>query len=190
MVTADILPASLEVSAKDPSDLKDLEPLVKEAAGVQEVVYQRDVIETLLAWTNAIRFVGGILALLLAFNSVLVIMTIITMKIALKKDEIDVLRLVGASPWYIRMPFVMEGGLYGVLGSSVAAAIIVGVLLWIRPFLLTFLGTIPPIHAYLGDPTGTLFIVGTLGYVFILLLASFLLGAIGSLVALSRYLKI
>lgn len=190
MVTADILPASLEVSAKDPKLLKDLEPIIKEADGVQEVVFQRDVIETLLAWTNAIRLVGGTLALLLAFNSVLVIMTIITMKVALKKDEIDILRLVGASPWYIRAPFIAEGGLYGVIGASIATVIIVGVLLWLRPFLLTFLGTIPPIHAYLADPTSAYFILATLVFSVGLILISFLLGSIGSSVALSRYLKI
>ena len=91
------------------------------------MVFQKDVVDTLLAWTNAIRIVGGSLAVILAFDSLLIIMTVIGMKIALKREEIEILNLVGASPWYIRMPFVLEGGMYGV-AARLAWMIITGLI--------------------------------------------------------------
>lgn len=189
MVTADILPASLEVSAKDPKYLKDLEPLIKNSQGVEEVVYQKDVVDALLAWTNAIRTIGGILGGLLVLDSILIIMTVIAMKIALKREEIDILRLLGASRWYIRTPFVLEGGFYGAIGAGIAWLIIALVVLWLRPFLLTFLGIIPVIKMLLLTPASPTFLLSVFGFLGVLLLAGFLLGSFGSLVALSRYLK-
>lgn len=189
MVTADILPASLEVSATDPNYLSDLEAVIKDAEGVEEVVYQRDVVETLIAWTNAIRWVGGSLAGLLVVDSILIVMTIIGMKIAIKKQEIEILNLVGASPWYIRAPFLLEGGLYGFIGAFIASIIIGGLTLWLYPILLAFLGVIPAIAGTLGAPGSSTFLLSVFGFFGGLALTGFLLGSIGSLVAVGRYLK-
>lgn len=189
MVTADILPASLEVSAKDPKFLSELDPLIRKAQGVEEVVFQKDVVDTLLSWTNAIRIVGGSLAVLLAIDSLLIIMTVVSMKIALKKEEIEVLKLVGASPWYIRMPFVMEGGFYGALGAFMAWIIICGLVIWLQPMVLSFLGMIPGIGVVLGSLTSAPFLLSAGGFMGAMLIIGFFLGSVGSLVALGRYLK-
>ncbi|MBI5620984.1 hypothetical protein HY949_04340 [Candidatus Gottesmanbacteria bacterium] len=189
MVTADILPASLEISATAPNFLSDLEPVIKNADGVEEVVYQRDVVETLIAWTGAIRWVGGSLAGLLAVDSILIVMTIIGMKIAIKKQEVEILNLVGASPWYIRGPFILEGGLYGLFGSGLAVIVIAALALWLYPLILGFLGVIPAIGSVLGTPTSSAFILTALGFFSGLSLTGFLLGSIGSMVAVGRYLK-
>lgn len=189
MVTADILPASLEVSAKDPNFLKDLDPIIRQAQGVEEVVFQKDVVDTLLSWTNAIRVVGGSLAGLLALDSLLIIMTVISMKIALKKEEIEILKLVGASPWYIRMPFVLEGGFYGATGAFMSWMIITGLIIWISPVLLSFLGMIPSISLVFSSLTSVPFLLATGGFMGAMLITGFSLGSIGSLIALGRYLK-
>jgi cell division transport system permease protein len=189
MVTADILPASLEVSASDPRYLKELEPVMKSASGVEEVVYQKDVVDTLLSWTNAIRWVGGTLVVLLSLNAILIIMTIIGMKVALKKDEVEILKLIGASQWYIRFPFILEGGLYGVAGGVLAWFIIEGLLVWSRSGLLSFLGGIPMLHMVLVNPLSSVFILTSFGFLLVLSSLGFLLGAIGSLVALGKYIK-
>lgn len=190
MVTADILPASLEVSATDPKYLVDLEPTIRAASGVEEVVFQKDIVDTLLAWTNAIRVVGTVVAGILALDSLLIIMTVIGMKIAIRREEIDILRLVGASPWYIRMPFILEGGMYGVVGSFVSWAIITGLILWLRPMIIGFLGMIPTISLVLSSSTSTPFLLADGGFLAGMVIVGFLLGSIGSLIALGRYLKI
>ncbi len=190
MVTADILPASLEVSAADPSYLSELEPAIRAANGVEEVVFQKDVVDTLLAWTNAIRIVGITLAALLAMDSLLIIMTVISMKIALKKDEIEILNLVGASPWYIRMPFVIEGGLYGAIGAFASWVIITGIIVWVQPVIISFLGTIPAVATVLGSLGSLAFFVTASGFLTAMLLVGFLLGGIGSYIAVKRFLKV
>jgi cell division transport system permease protein len=190
MVTADILPASLEISALDPKYLSDLEPLVKKSTAVEEVVYQKDVVNSLLTWTNAIRVIGGTLAGLLAFDSILIVMTVIGMKIAVRRDEIEILKLVGASPWYIRMPFVFEGGFYGMSGALFAWVIITGLIIWFRPYIYSFLNIIPIIKIILHSLTDPAFILSSVSYLLMLLVSGIILGCIGSLVAVGRYLKV
>lgn len=189
MVTADILPASLEITAKDPRFLSELEPIIKQANGVEEVVFQKDVVDSLLSWTNAIRNVGGILAGLLALDSILIIMTVIGMKIALKKEEIDILKLIGASPWYIRKPFVIEGGLYGLAGAFGAWVVIMIVIVIFRSGFVAFLGSIPVIQMVLGNMLSTSSLLVSVGFFFAMTMSGFLLGAIGSSVSLGRYIK-
>jgi len=189
MVTADILPASLEISAKDPNYLKDLEPIIKNTDGVEDVVYQKDVVDSLIAWTNAIRLTGGLLAGLLALDSLLIVMTVISMKIAIRKDEVDILKLVGASPWYIRAPFVFEGAIYGFVGSAIAALILLILIIAGRGYIMSFLGVVPVISSVLSKPTSMVFILSSLGFFAILSFFGMLLGALGSLVSIGRYLK-
>lgn len=189
MVTADILPASLEVSATDPNFLTELEPIIRQAQGVEEVVFQKDVVNTLLMWTNAIRIVGLALAGLLAFDSLLIIMTVISMKVALKKEEIEILKLIGASPGYIRMPFILEGGLYGMFGAFGAWVIITTLVVWLSPVIMSFLGMIPSVALVLGSVTSTPFILAAAGFLGGLLILGFSLGSLGSLIALGRFIK-
>ena len=189
MVTADILPASLEVSATDPQYLSQLTPLIQGSEGVDEVVYQRDVVESLLNWTNAIRLVGGTLALLLAIDSLLIIGTVIAMKVALKRDEIEILTLVGASPWTIRAPFIVEGGTYGAVGAAIASLILIGVIAWMRPLLYGFLGMIPMLHLLFASLVSPVFLLSAFGFFVSTVVLGFILGAVGSWTALIRYLK-
>jgi cell division transport system permease protein len=189
MVTADILPASLEVTAVDPRYLSELEPVIKKAIGVEEVIFQKDVVDALLSWTSAIRTIGGVLAILLAIDSLLIIMTVISMKIALKKEEIDILKLIGASPWFIRMPFIIEAGLYGVVGAFVAWLIIINLILVLRTQLLGFLGMIPVIQMLLSNPSSPVSLLSICGFLLVLIALGFFLGALGSLITLNRYIK-
>ena len=189
MVTADILPASLEVSAINPNYLRDLAPVIKKAQGVEEVVFQQDVVDALLRWTNAIRWVGGVLVAIFAVNAILIVTTVIGMKIALKKEEIDILKLVGASPWYIRFPFVLEGGFYGLVGAFVSWVIILGLLVWQQPAISGFLGMIPIIHLIFNTISSWTFVGAVGGLLALLIIVGSILGSVGSMVALGRYLK-
>lgn len=188
MVNADILPASLEVSATDPRYLKELEPMMKEAVGVEEVIYQKDVVDTLVSWTNAVRLVGGILVILLSLDSILIVMTIIGMKVALKKDEVEILKLIGASKWYIQLPFVLEGGMYGIAGGFMAWLVMTILILWFRTSILSFLGIIPIITFILSNVLSWAFIGSFLGFLFVISSLGFLLGSVGSLIALRKYI--
>lgn len=190
LVNADILPASLEITATDPKYLKDLDPEIRKADGVEEVIFQKDVVDSLIAWTNAIRLIGLILAGILVVDSILIIFTVIGMKIAVRKEEIEILKLVGASPWYIRMPFILEGGFYGLVGSGTAWAILYGLIIWSRNYILSFLGVIPIIQTIIGNPLGTTFILYSSGFFGIMVIFGLIFGIIGSLFSVGRYLRI
>lgn len=181
MVTADILPSSIEVSATDAKDLSFLADILDGEEGVEDVVYQKDVIDSLISWTSAIRTIGLVLFVFLAVVSLLIILTVTGIRIALRKEEIEILRLVGASGWYVKSPFLMEGMIYGVLGGFISWIIIYILILYATPFLKPiFTGlpiTLPPPIIIM-----LLFLLGNS-------LGGGLLGVIGSFIAVKRYLK-
>lgn len=118
MVTASVLPASFEVSANNP---KVLEVIAQNFSAknqiVDEIIYQKDVIQSLLSWTLIIRRSGLALIIIASFIAFIMIFTLIGMKITNRKDEIKISRLLGASKFYVKRPFIIESLIYGLIGS-------------------------------------------------------------------------
>jgi len=77
-----------------------------------------------IAWKKFISVVGMFLSIILIFVSVFIIFNVIKINIFYRKDEIHVLKLVGATDWYIKFPFVIEGGILGLLGSLLAGGLL------------------------------------------------------------------
>lgn len=142
MVTADILPASLEVSAKNVADLELIATTMQNNPLVEEVVFQKDVIDTLRKWLGGIRLAGLFLTALLTIASVTTIIVIIGLKFRSKKPEMYTLTLLGASNWYIRRPFVLESMLYAIAGAVIGWGASYILLLYLTPNLISFLGEI------------------------------------------------
>src|SRR5882724_8293006 len=143
LVTADILPASLEISTGNIDDLGTASDTLKNSPIVSEVVYQKDVVSTLTQWTNAARIIGIILIVVLALVSIFIMMTVIGFKVSQKRDEIEIMRLLSATNWYIRWPFVLEGVFYGVVGTFFGWLIASAGLFYATPYLQSFLKGIP-----------------------------------------------
>lgn len=118
MVTASILPASFEVSAFNPRVLESISQNFSSRKDiVDEIIYQKDVIESLLSWTKIIRQSGLVLISVSVIIVFVMIFTLIGMKINNRKDEIRISRLLGASKFYVKRPFLLEGVIYGIGGS-------------------------------------------------------------------------
>ena len=143
LVTEDILPASLEISAVNIEDLEGISETLKDSPYVQEVIFQRDVVSTLTQWTNAIRRIGAVVIVILAVVSVFIMATIIGFKISRKREEIEIMRLLSATKWYVRWPFIYEGIFYGLIGAVVGWLIASAGLMYATPYLKSFLGNIP-----------------------------------------------
>jgi cell division transport system permease protein len=120
MVTSSILPASIEVSTHKVEDLQMIFDAYKNHPAIEEIVFQKDIVENLSKWTRIVRVVGLSYIGFHLLLSFLVIMTIIGMKIALKREEIEIMQLLGASRSYIRTPFILEGMIYGFVGSLIS----------------------------------------------------------------------
>lgn len=144
LVTADILPASIEVSGKDIASLQNIEQDLKQySESIDEIVYQKNMVDSLARWTRALRMIGIGVVGVMALTSVVVMVIIISMKVAMKKNEINIMRLLGATSWYINAPFVIEAVLYGFFGSMLAWGMVVLGLLYATPWIIDFFGEIP-----------------------------------------------
>jgi cell division transport system permease protein len=178
MVTADILPASLEVSAKNAKDLEIIAGLMQKNTSVEEVVFQKDVIDTLRKWVGGVRVAGIALSSLLIFASLTTIVVILGLKFTAKKAEINTLSLLGATNWYIRAPFVTEGMIYSVTGAVIGWGLSYLTLLYLTPNIISFLQDITLL------PVSPWIMMSMLGGEVVL---ACMIGALASLIATRRY---
>ena len=180
-VTADFLLASIDVSVNRAQDIEAITKQVKEKAEVERVITPENLVSQLVKWTKTIRIGGVIFVSTLMAISFLIIIMVIGMRIALRRDEISIMSLVGATKWYVSRPFFIEGALYGVIGSTIAVFLLYSLLLFYSPNIQSFLG---PIQVF---PINPLFFL----YLWLVeVFAASAVGAIGAAIALYRYLKI
>lgn len=181
LVTANILPASLEISTRNPQDLAPIAELLKREPVVSDVIVPEDVVQALTSVTRIIRIVGGMTVGFLLVFATLVIIMIIGFKIRLKRGEIEIMRLLGASTSFIRTPFIFEGMFYGLTGTVLAWMVSYALLWYFTPFVQGYLEEIQLL------PVNPLFMLALLGGSLIL---AILVGGLGSFGAVRRYLKI
>ncbi len=180
MVSADILPASLEISAEGPEYLSAAaEALRSETDLVEEVVYQKDIVENLSFWTGVIRNGGLGAAAFLTFISLAVIMVIIGMKLATHRQEINALRSLGATGFYIQAPYLLEGIFYGFWGSLIGSGLVFGGLYYWQDKVNHFFAPIQVIPSL--EQMGIILGLEMIG--------GMILGLIASSIAAARYLK-
>lgn len=181
MVTASILPASFEVSVSDPKVLEQIaENFSSKTTVVDEIIYQKDVIQSLLSWTNFVRKTGIILVSSIGFISFLIIFVVIGMKITNRKDEIKISRLLGASSYYVKKPFLLEGVIYGLVGSFIGFFLSLFLAIFFTPQINSFF---KPIN----------FIQLDFNFYFLILISEILLGSfigfLASWIGVKRYIK-
>lgn len=143
LVTADILPASLEISGSSLSDIQQIATFLETQSNVDDIVVPDDVIATLEKWTATIR-ISGLLALSFLLGiSLLVMIVVISMKVVVRRPAIKIMRLIGATKWFIGSPFVWEGWLYGLLSAITSWIGYLALTLYVTPNIKSFLGSIP-----------------------------------------------
>ncbi len=183
LVTANILPSSLEISTFKPEDLKDIAEVVKKEPVVEEVVFPEDVVASLSSATHLIRSVGGgVVAFLITFSTLIIIM-IIGFKIRIKREEISIMKLMGATTWFIRLPFITEGIVYTMSGAFLGWIISMALLWYLSPTILNSLGEVSSVIY----PVSPLIIASLLG---VEILLALIVGILGSFIAVRRYLRI
>jgi cell division transport system permease protein len=122
-----ILPASLRVR---PMDINEYDTIVQRLAaspGVQSISTAGPQVDALARLRDGLRVVFWILSVALGVAALALIANTIHMAIYARREEIDIMRLVGASNWYIRIPFLLEGMIEGLIGSVLAVGVAVGV---------------------------------------------------------------
>ncbi|MFH1827234.1 MAG: permease-like cell division protein FtsX [bacterium] len=193
MVTADILPASLEIYATKPEYLSQIAEFLKKQPGIDEVVFQKNIVDRLVGLTTLLRRSSVFILFFLLIISVIVLMTTTAFKIALKKDEIELMRLLGATKSYVRRPFLMEGMLFGIVSGTTAFAFFYLIFLYLNTFLKSYLAGIPDLAFYnLGNlniyvwPPSVNFIL--FSYIAIIFFGAGI-GFVGNFFSTSKYIK-
>jgi cell division transport system permease protein len=179
-VSSNPLPHSLEITPKRAEDVVTIANRLERASlpGVEKVSYAKKVAERILRVATVISSIFLVAVIVLVAASTLLIANTIRLSIFARRREIEVMKLVGATNWFVRGPFMIEGLLCGLAGSAAAVVLL---LLGKELALPGILGRI--------DDSG----VGAIGFLWnaaILLAVGLLLGAAGSGLTLRRFLRV
>jgi cell division transport system permease protein len=142
--------------------------------------YGQQIVDKLFSFTRVLRYIMIAFILMLAVVSLIFINNTIRLAIYARRKEIGIMRLVGASNWFIRTPFLLEGIFQALIGALLAILTVVGLQAAIMPRLSEAVPFLPV------DLSGTIIAQISL----ILVGAAILIGLLGSGFALRRYLKV
>ena len=184
------LPASFNIKAKDPKKLNEIADVINQPANKSLLdpsapqTYsggRKTTIDRIVSFSNFFKTGGLILSVIFVVISTLIIFNTIRMAIFTRRDEIDIMKLVGATKWFIRGPFIIEAILYGVIAALIALALSYSLLLGAGPKLSSYIDVASTIHLFRTYPI--LIVLGEI-------LIGISIGMISSLLAMSRYLKL
>tara|TARA_B100000902_G_scaffold23920_1_gene28778 strand:+ start:857 stop:1732 length:876 start_codon:yes stop_codon:yes gene_type:complete len=119
-VDYEILPSSLRINLNDPSDYTLIIERLEGNPAVKEIRSSGEAIERLLSLTDTLVISASAFALLIGFAAFILIINTLRIAAFSKKKEIRIMRLVGASSTYIRMPFIFEAVIESLIGTSIA----------------------------------------------------------------------
>jgi cell division transport system permease protein len=184
-VTPEILPPSFRVAPRiqDPEVVRALGDLFETKPGVYEVVFAFEVVQRIQETFNKIGVRFLLAAVLLLVAALMLILNTIRVAMFARRREIEVMKLVGATNWFIRVPFIVEGIIQTLLGAAIAVGFMTFL---VRPFIdeLSRDRVLPIFQGFVitdGNLVFTnIFVVGV----------AVLIGAIGSAVAVSRFLDV
>jgi cell division transport system permease protein len=188
------LPASFRIQVKDANQVDEVaarffdDPVVDNEPGPTDgVKYAAKTVRKMLGTISLIEKAMWVVTTLFSIAAILLISTTVRLSIFARRREIEIMQLVGATNWFIRWPFVLEGFITGLLGSLIAAGAVWGtnwfLTNWITSSDVKFL-SINTYPAWIQGGTWPLGLVPTLGII------GAVLGAVGSAVALRRYLRV
>ena len=154
---------------------------MRKMQGIEDVQFNRDWAEKIQSLSRLVKAVGLFFGGILILTSFFIISNVIKLNVLARKGEIEILRLVGASNTYIRIPFLMEGLILGIFGGLLSL------------FLLFFLIKLFPIH--LGSSLGFLEELINFRYLstsqsIILIAGGAVIGFLGSATSIARFMKI
>lgn len=179
-VTPADLPPSYRVVPREAEFAESVGSRFEARPGVREVVYAKEVVDTLLDVTRALQLGVVAVAAVLLLSAALLILNTIRMAIFSRRREVAVMKLVGATNWFIRVPFMLEGLVQGLVGATAAFAVV-----WLGRNVVAdrFAGN---------DVVGQLVVSSgeVLGTGVFMLVVGALVGAVGSGIAVSRFLDV
>ena len=174
------LPNAFLVTVNNPNDVKRTAAAISDLYGVDEVKYGQDVAANLFELTHLLRFFGLILMGLLLFATIFIISNTIRLTVFARRKEIAIMKYVGATDWFIRWPFILEGIGLGIIGGGVSALALRSFYSAMTAKIYESLAFFPMVEQY-----------PFMQYVTIALIASgILIGILGSTISLKRFMEV
>lgn len=177
---ANPLPNSYTVKAETPEQVLTIVQSVEKLDNVLAVRYGQGSVEKMFVLMNWIRTMGAGLMVLLGFSAIILISMNIRLSVEARKEEIQVMKYVGASNSFIIWPFILEGMLLGFLGGGLACVLV----------LLSYRAVLNLLLSSLNFLTFTPFGIIALPVIGAMLLFGLLLGAIGSAIAVHKHVNV
>ncbi len=180
IVTDNPLPDSFDVEVKEPARIAAVAGEIGRLPGVEKVNYGKSYVDRLVAFTRTIWLITAVAAALMAVGTLFIIINAIRLTLYARRREIEIMKLVGATDWFIRLPFIFEGVFVG-LGGGAVATLAVDQTYWaVSAKAAQFLPFIPLVAREVAIPRISL----------ILMLSGLGVGVVGSLLSLKRYLHV
>lgn len=121
-----VLPNSFRIKVNKPQDVARVASEIQRIQGVEEVKYGKGVVEKLFKIIYWVRLLGLVIMVVFAAVSVFIISNTIRLTVFARRREINIMKYIGATDWFVRWPFLMEGMVLGFIGSAIAVAILAG----------------------------------------------------------------
>lgn len=173
-------PLSFDVQVDQPGRIATLVPEIEKMHGVETAKFGREVVEHLFQLTKILRIGGLILVSLLAVATLFIIANTIRITVFARRREVSIMKYVGATNWFIRWPFLLEGMLMGFLGAVIASLFLIQIYLMLQNKIYTTLAFFPLIPSWPFLGYLTLFLIG---------IGTFI-GAAGSSISLRKFLDV
>jgi cell division transport system permease protein len=179
------LEASLEIKAKNPSQYGEIasyldNPSISQYIDTVSYAQNQSIIDRLIKIISTINQLGLIITIVLALTATLVVFNTIRLAIYSNRDEISIMRVVGASNILTRGPYIIEGIIYGIISAIISIFLVWPLLYFISPYLNTFIPNLNIMSYFWGN-----FLI-LLSYQ---LIFGIILGAFSSFIAVQKYLK-
>jgi cell division transport system permease protein len=179
-LNVDQMPPSFRVVPRQAQQIDVVGGRFKDRPGVRDVVYAKDTVKALLSVTRYAQLLIWAVAIVLLGAAALLILNTIRMAIYARRREVAVMKLVGATNWFIRVPFMFEGLVQGMIGALGAF----GVVFVVRNFAQHAVRHVELFHEF---AVSTNEVIGTGIF---LVVVGMIVGAVGSAIAVSRFLDV
>ncbi|MBT1177506.1 permease-like cell division protein FtsX [Bifidobacterium callimiconis] len=178
-LTADDMQDSLRLKLTNAEKYQQVSEVLSGKTGVEEVQDQRQIFEPVFAVLNRGTAVTVVLAAVMVLVAIMLTGTTIRMSAASRKNETEIMRLVGASNWIIQLPFILEGVIASLIGSILSCAALAGIVkIFVEGSLAQTITWMPFVNI------GTVLLISPA-----LIAGAILLSAVASLISLRKYLK-
>ena len=173
-------PYSFEIRVDKPERISAIVPKIEKMPGVETAKFGQEVVEHLFQLTRILRLGGIILIIMLAIATLFIISNTIRITVFARRREVNIMKYVGATDWFIRWPFLLEGMLMGFTGALIAAAILFQAYNAMQARIYATLAFFPllPSWPFMGYLCLCLVVVGMV------------IGAIGSSISLRKFLDV